>query len=934
MGDNANVYRLVQGGASGSNPTDPNDLFRTFNYDNYGSLKIIPRAMQQLDYTLGGGDYAGGGYNANGQATPTGKPADNGLADLIHGESGDDIIFGMTGSDVIFGEGQDDDIIGGYGNDWISGGTGQDGVLGDDGLLYTSRNSSAGEPLYGIAGLLETDPSTKYSNGNVLGEVISTPGQIQYAVINKSGELKKTADIVPFSYQKGWNALDDEYPDNDNNTPFADDIIFGGLGSDFLHGGSGDDAISGAEALEHAYVPTFDTDGNPDGVLDLGYNAFDLTPPINPGDTVANPNPGDVLAFNPEDLDGQHLNNRFRAGEFFLYNEYDPLRKILLDAQGNLWTSADQGLAYEFLLNFDKTEGVYRPAGTVPKATGQQTETYPAVNDDGADAIFGDLGNDWLVGGTGRDNMYGGWGNDLLNADDDQSTNGDLNDQPDTHPTYEDRAYGGAGRDVLIANTGGDRLIDWVGEYNSYLVPFAPFGMATVSRTLQPFLPEFLYALSSGDGADSTRYADAIGGTPPTPTNNSPNPSRNGEPYGELGLVLQKDFAWQDQTGAPADPQAGNIPGGKRDVLRSANFNDGTAQGFFVDSGTWTVTSGRYQVAPAAAGGDAVSVFYVDQYIPNYFEVLATVNAVKPIGGTQANGYLVFDYQGPTDFKFAGINVSTNKLEIGQRTASGWAVDKQAAFPGSIKSGTDYNLFLALNGSSATLTVNNQTSLTFTFAPRTDADGFQHGLNEGMVGLGARNAQAQIDNVTVQRVPPAVTLNQTVDFSNGPTSLFQAPIAGNWQATAGGRYEGTVSNTPAVDLVNLRVSSSSFLEMNTILKTTSQGGFVFDYYRSNDYKFVTVNPVTKEIVIGHVTKQGVFADAVYKNTNLSSTVDYNLGVTLKGTKVSVTLNSQTILSRTYNAVATDGGFGLLGWSGMTSFDLFNVKTDTPQAALG
>jgi hypothetical protein len=56
----------------------------------------------------------------------------------------------MTGSDVIFGESDDDDIVGGYGNDWISGGTGQDGVLGDDGLLYTSRNSF-GEPLYRIA---------------------------------------------------------------------------------------------------------------------------------------------------------------------------------------------------------------------------------------------------------------------------------------------------------------------------------------------------------------------------------------------------------------------------------------------------------------------------------------------------------------------------------------------------------------------------------------------------------------------------------------------------------------------------------------------------------------------------------------------------------------------------------------------------------------
>ena len=62
-----------------------------------------------------------------------------------------------------------------------------------------------------------------------------------------------------------------------------------------------------------------------------------------------------------------------------------------------------------------------RAGGTVPKATGQQTEPYGPVSDDGDDAIFGDLGNDWMVGGTGRDDLYGGWGNDLLNADDDQT---------------------------------------------------------------------------------------------------------------------------------------------------------------------------------------------------------------------------------------------------------------------------------------------------------------------------------------------------------------------------------------------------------------------------------------------------------------------------------------------------------------------------------
>ncbi len=129
----------------------------------------------------------------------------------------------------------------------------------------------------------------------------------------------------------------------------------------------------------------------------------------------------------------------------------------------------------------------------------------------------------------------------------------------DTNPSYEDIAFGGAGRDVLIANTGGDRLIDWGGEFNSYLVPFAPFGMATVSRTVQPQLPEYLYALSASDGADP--FLAAHYGSDPT---------RNGEPFGELGIVLQHDAAWGDQNGKPRDPQAGNTPGGQRDVLRTA----------------------------------------------------------------------------------------------------------------------------------------------------------------------------------------------------------------------------------------------------------------------------------------------------------------------------------------------------------------------------
>ncbi len=911
LGDNANIYRLVAGGASGTNPSDPKDVFLTFNYDNYGSLHLVPRAMQQLDYTLGGGDYNGGGYNSLGQATPTGKVADNGAADLLHGEGGDDVMFGMTGSDVMFGEGQDDDMVGGYGNDWISGGTGQDGVLGDDGLVLTSRNSSTlGESLYGISALLATDPDTKYSNGNVLDELITTPGTIQSAVINHAGDLKKTFDLVPFSYDKSWLGIDDEYPDNAGNVPFADDIIFGGLGSDWLHGGSGDDAISGAEALAAAYVPVYDGSGNAVGVMNLGYNAVGIANPL-----VSNPtgqNPGNVLAFNPIDANGQHLNNRFRAGEFRLYDEYDPLRKILLTNTGDL---SKTGSGFDFLLNFNKDEGVIRPAGTVPKATGQQTTSYPQVDDDGGDAIFGDLGNDWLVGGTGRDNAYGGWGNDLINVDDNQETNGTLNDQPDTHPTYEDRAYGGAGRDVLIANTGGDRLIDWVGEYNSYLVPFAPFGQATVSRTLQPFLPEFLYALSKADGADPTR--NAYLGDP-----------RNGEPRGEMGLVLQKDQGWQDQTGAPADPQAGNIPGGKRDVLRSADFNDGTAQGFVAGSGNWTVTNGRLEVSPSVIGTDAVSLYYHDQVLPSYFEVTATINAVKPIAGYKANSYIVFDYFGPTDFKFAGIDISNNKIEIGQRTANGWEVKSSANM--ALKQDTDYNVLVALNGTTATLVVNNALSISFAFTPRRDADGFTYNLNAGMIGLGADNAKARIDNVNLQIVPPNITYTKTDDYSVAP--ILATGERGTWTLSSG-RYSGTPASGQPYALAsgNISVGASSMLKLETLVNPSSSAGVIFDRYSADDFKFAVASRATNQVLIGHYTlRQGWVVDAAVSRT--IGTGDQKLTVTIKGSTVSVNLNGQAALGYVFNSLAVDGGYGLVARGGSASFDSLNVQTDDPSFA--
>ncbi|NBP52201.1 MAG: hypothetical protein EBU70_13675, partial [Actinobacteria bacterium] len=390
-GDNANIYRLVGiNGQAGSG-------YLSFNYDSAAlngqtvagtliqgydaNLKIIPRAVELLDYTAGGMDFA-----------PAQAVNDIGAGDEVHGEAGDDTVYGQRGNDVVFGDAGDDDLIGGMGHDWISGGTGQDGVLGDDGRIVTSRNTTAGEPLSGAAGIPAASQNL----------VITTPGKIQQATINITNDLRKTVNLTPFYATTAGNSLFDAAD--------ADDLIFGGLGDDFLHGGVGDDGISGGEALALSYAlnATF-----------TGVVRSDFDRPFNPGD---------LLRYDATGYDERRPDRTGRAGEFAMYDEYSPRGRLFVDAVSGRSTLTDNG--YEWLLNPSATEG---------------TSVGVGIFSDGDDAIFGDLGHDWLAGGTGRDNLYGGYGNDLLNADDDLRTA----DVPDTSASYEDLAFGGAGRDVL-----------------------------------------------------------------------------------------------------------------------------------------------------------------------------------------------------------------------------------------------------------------------------------------------------------------------------------------------------------------------------------------------------------------------------------------------------------------------------------------------------
>jgi hypothetical protein len=110
----------------------------------------------------------------------------------------------------------------------------------------------------------------------------------------------------------------------------------------------------------------YNENGDVTDIRDLGYAVagIDNSNPLVTG--IDNTNPGDVLAYNPVDI-----GNKFRAGEFALYDEYEPRREILIiteteagyeDLLGTLYKEQEGVTEYEpFLLNFDETEGVVRP---------------------------------------------------------------------------------------------------------------------------------------------------------------------------------------------------------------------------------------------------------------------------------------------------------------------------------------------------------------------------------------------------------------------------------------------------------------------------------------------------------------------------------------------------------------------------------------------
>jgi len=280
--------------------------------------------------------------------------------------------------------------------------------------------------------------------------------------------------------------------------------------------------------------------------------------------------------------------------------------------------------------------------------------------------------------------------------------------------------------------------------------------------------------------------------------------------------------------------------------------------------------------------------------------------------------------------------VSTNKLVMGHRDASGWHYDEQASVQGGVKSDTYYNMLLSVNGLNATLVVNNQMAFTHTFQARVVA-GYSYGLNWGLVGVGSNNARGSFDNIAVQILPPQITFDQTVNFNDGGKPYFTGGDTGAW-SVGNGVYSATPGTATGLSILDIgpdNLAVSSYLELSAKVSSTGRAGFVFDRYADGSFKFALIDMsgsavpntqlVNAQVIIGHYTpKSGWVNDAVVSKQLLLGS--HSLGLSLKGTTVSVTVDSQTVAGYVFNAATVDGRFGLLARSA-ASFDDVRIKTD-------
>ncbi|MEJ6398959.1 Ig-like domain-containing protein, partial [Yoonia sp. 208BN28-4] len=331
-----------------------NDVVRS----GAGDDEVYGGSGNDMLFTGGGDDLAYGG---------TGD-------DKIEASAGDDLVFGGDGNDDLWGGKNNDTVVGGLGNDTVNGGDGDDlvaGGKGDDNLV----GGAGKDTVFGGADSDNIDGGS--GDDTLIGGGISFNGTLDFNDL-------AAGDFVNGQYAANGVHIYSADPHN----PV---MIFDSANP------TGGDHDLGSDTLGNILILSEDRDGSdPDDNASGGTFVFDFD------------GPATVESLDFKDIEG--------GAWIKLYDMNGNLIRQIDTAQ-----TANQG---ELSQTID-TDGVVRMeviingSGAIDNLSytldGEALDTGDTIKgQDGDDVIDGQAGDDELFGGAGNDDIQGGAGNDLI----------------------------------------------------------------------------------------------------------------------------------------------------------------------------------------------------------------------------------------------------------------------------------------------------------------------------------------------------------------------------------------------------------------------------------------------------------------------------------------------------------------------------------------
>ncbi|MEZ6046209.1 MAG: hypothetical protein R3C11_11700 [Planctomycetaceae bacterium] len=364
------------------------------------------------------------------------------------------------------------------------------------------------------------------------------------------------------------------------------------------------------------------------------------------------------------------------------------------------------------------------------------------------------------------------------------------------------------------------------------------------------------------------------------------------------------------------------------------DFDDGVADNFYYNNAfVWNEinVSGEKVLRGNTSYNTELATAYVPVAgLPQAFDISAKVKSLY-VGQGWQNAFLIFDYKGENDFKYAGMFTGQNEWFIGHYQGN-WnnrlsEVDWDDTGR-TIYANRYYNLRVHLDGATATLDVGDELITSATFASD---------VNVGPVGVAAERAFVWIDDFKVTS-PPTVLDSIFEDFDDQLADDLSSPNSSLWNFVDQGGSDFTYTadsnptNNTAKQLTDPNYilpgafSTSVSLRMNTAAGSWLDGFIIFDYQNENDFKYAGAFAGQNQWVIGHYEGHWGNKVAITDWDDQSMTIDagtfYDLELFVDGDTATLHVGGSEVVSATFNEQVNGGRIGFGAHNALTDFDDF------------